>query len=346
MEAHTSDVDVQQAPRRRLLDFGGRSEGWVKEALVLPSRLYLLFIIAFPAAVAIYIGFTSWSPLSGDTVWGAHNHWHWFDGYWEALTSMRFWKAIWRTVLITVVAVGVEFTIGLFLALLFVNKFRGRGILTLFFLLPMMVVPAVTGFMFFMIFQIDGPLNEGLSAIAPGEIKVPWLTNPDIAIWSVMTVDIWQWTPLMFLIFLAGLAAIPEDQLNQARVLGAGWWYQFRYLMLPMMKPIILIAIIIRGMETLKLFDSAFLLTTGGPGDATENISIFLFREVIINARWGFASAVAILVLIAVSIIAFRAIRPIERAQDETMEELVGEAGRGAKDEVEETAPVPAEARA
>lgn len=345
MEAHTSDVTVRQA-RRRLLDFGGRNEGWVKEALVLPSRLYLLFIIAFPAAVAIYIGFTSWSPLSGDTVWGAHNHWHWFDGYWEALTSMRFWKAIWRTVLITVVAVGAEFALGLFLALLFVNKFRGRGLLTLFFLLPMMVVPAVTGFIFFMIFQIDGPLNEGLSAILPGEIKVPWLTDPDIAIWAVMTVDIWQWTPLMFLIFLAGLAAIPDDQLNQARVLGAGWWYQFRYLMLPMMKPIILIAIIIRGMETLKLFDSAFLLTTGGPGDATENISIFLFREVIINARWGFASAVAILVLIAVSIIAFRAIRPIERAQDETMEELVGEAGRGTQDEVEETAPVPAEARA
>ena len=90
---------------------------------------------------------------------------------------------------------------------------------------------------------------------------------------SVIVADIWQWTPLMFLILLSGLVALPEDQMNAARILGAGFWHQFRYLMLPMMWPIILIAIIIRSIEVFKIFDSDWLMTTGGPGDATTTIS-------------------------------------------------------------------------
>src|SRR5581483_12094599 len=134
-----------------------------------------------------------------------------------------------------------------------------------------------------------------------GHIQVPWLSDPNIALFSVILADIWQWTPLMFLILLSGLVALPEDQMNQARILGASFWHQFRYLILPMMKPIILIALIIRAIETFKLFDSAFLLTGGGPGDATQTISVYLYRQVIINARWGYASAVAIIILIFVS---------------------------------------------
>ena len=89
-----------------------------------------------------------------------------------------------------------------------------------------------------------------------------------------MVVDIWQWTPLMFLILLSGLVALPEDQMNAARILGASSWHQFRYLILPMMKPIILIALIIRSIEVFKIFDAVYLLTQGGPGDASTTISV------------------------------------------------------------------------
>src|SRR5262249_12955941 len=314
----------RQAPKRRLPGFGGRSGSTVARPLIAPGRLTLLFIVVFPAAVAIYLSFTEWTPTSGDDVWGAYHYWHWFDGYWEALTSAAFWHAMWLTVLFMVVAVGVEFAIGFGLALLFLRKFPGRGFLTLFFLLPMMVVPAVSGFIFFMIFQVDGPLNQALSAILGTTIQVHWLDDPSLVIWSAITVDIWQWTPLMFLILLSGLVALPEDQMNQARILGASFWHQFRYLILPMMKPIILIALIIRAIETFKLFDSAYLLTQGGPGDATSTVSVFLYRQVIINARWGYASAVAIIILIFVSAAGAFAVRPIEQAQEETLEELVG----------------------
>ena len=142
----------------------------------------------------------------------------------------------------------------------------------MFFLLPMMVVPAVTGFIFFMIFQIDGPLNRALCRSSlPGDRSDPLAPDPTLAIWTVIMADIWQWTPLMFLIFLSGLVALPEDQMDQARILGASFWHQLRYLVLPMMKPIILIALIIRAIEVFKIFDSVWLLTQGGPGDGDDD---------------------------------------------------------------------------
>ena len=305
--------------------------------LIFPSRILLLFIIAFPSVVAIYIGFTEWSPASGAEWWQAYRFWKWFDQYGEALSDTSFWLAIWRTVLVTVVAVGVEFGLGLLLALLFADNFRGRSLLTVMFLLPMMVVPAVSGFIFYMLLQQEGPLNQILSFILPGEIRIGWLSNPDIALYSVMMVDIWQWTPLMFLILLAGVVSIPEDQMNAARILGASFWHRFRYLIFPLLKPVILIALIIRAMETFKIFDQSWLLTKGGPGEASTTISVFLYREVFVNARWGYATAAAIIVLVLVSVAALRAIRPIEVAQEESLEELITERAR-ASDELTETA--------
>lgn len=299
----------------------GRSESAVARTLITPGQLLLIFVILFPAAVAIYISFTGWTPQSGAPWYDASKDWIWFQNYWEALSGSAFWSALWRTVVVTVLAVVVEFLIGFGLALLLLKQFRGRPLLVVVFLLPMMVVPAVTGFIFYMLFQLDGPVNAFLTWLLPGTVHIGWLTDPDIALYSVAIADIWQWTPLMFLILLSGLVALPEDQMNAARILGAGWLFQLRHLVLPMMKPIILIAVIIRSMETLKLFDSAWLMTQGGPGDATQTMSVYLYRETFIGTRWGYTSAVAILVLIMVSLIAIRAIRPIEAASEEIAEE-------------------------
>ena len=163
MTKSVDEQNVRQAPKGRLPNVGGRSEKSVATLLTAPGQLVMLFIVLFPAALAIYLGFTAWSPTSGSDVWHAYEYWHWFDGYWEALNDGTFWSALWRTVLFTVVAVGMEFVIGFGLAMLFLKQFPGRGVLTLFFLLPMMVVPAVSGFVFYMIFQVEGPLNQFLS---------------------------------------------------------------------------------------------------------------------------------------------------------------------------------------
>ena len=131
--------------------------------------------------------------------------------------------------------------------------------------------------------------------------------------------------------------------MKQARILGASFWHRFRYLMLPMLKPIILIALIIRSIEVFKVFDAPYLLTTGGPGEASTTISIWFFREVVINSRWGFASAAAIIVLAIVSFAGLFAVRPIEQAQEETLEELVGGEAEAETQRVEEA--IAAEAR-
>src|SRR3954452_6879629 len=187
-----TEPPVRQAPKRRLPDFGGRSEKIVSALTIAPGQLLMFFIVAFPAAVAIYIGFTEWTPTSGDNVWGAYHYWHWFDGYWEALTSGSFWHAMWLTVWFMLVAVSVEFLIGFALALLFLKEFRGRGPLTLFFLLPMMVVPAVSGFIFFMIFQVDGPLNLFLTAIVGHDVQIHWLHRTGGGVWAEPPRELWE----------------------------------------------------------------------------------------------------------------------------------------------------------
>lgn len=341
MEAHASELEPK--PRRPLrwpTGLGGRSQKAVAQLLVTPGQLLMVFIVAFPAGVAIYLGFTDFDPTSGYLWFDAYRGWHWFGNYWEALRSGDwsnlwigggFWNAVFRTAVVTGVTTTIELFLGFALALLLLKNFRGRGIVTVIFLLPMMVVPAVTGFIFYMLFQTQGPINGILTFFLKdilhltGQIQVPWLSDPNIALISVMITDIWQWTPMMFLILLSGLAALPEDQLNAARILGAKFWHQLRYLILPMMWPIILIAVIIRAIETFKIFDAPFILTQGGPGDATTTVSVYLYRVVIRDTqRWGYGSAVAILVLILVSLVAYRAIKPIEAAQEETLEQLVG----------------------
>jgi multiple sugar transport system permease protein len=326
-------MNPRQARKSRLPGLGARSETGISRTLVGPGQLLLLFLIVFPAGVATYISFTAWAPTSGHIWYQAYKDWNswWLNNFWEALSGGSFWSAIWRTVIVTVVGVSCEFLLGFLLALLFLREFRGRNLLTVIFLLPMMVVPAVAGLIFFMLFQTEGPVNAALTAVLSdflhltGPIHIGWLSDPGIALWSVILADIWQWTPLMFLILLSGLVALPDDQMNQARILGASFAQQFRYLILPMMWPIILIALVIRSIEIFKIFDSAWLLTQGGPGDATTTISVYLYRETFINARWGYASAVAIIVLILVSAAAMVAVRPIEAAQEETMQEIMGQ---------------------
>jgi multiple sugar transport system permease protein len=311
-------------PRRRA---GLSRSHKIGSVFVLPGQLLMAFLVLFPALVAIYIAFTSWSPTNGTTFWHAYQNWHWFDGYREAFTSGEFWSAVWRTVLIMVVCTVTEMVLGFGLALLLLKDFRGRGLVFVYFLLPMMVVPAVSGFIFQMLFQVDGPINGLLSIVWPGDVKLNWLSDPSLAIWGVMIADIWQWTPLMFLIFLSGLVALPEDQMNAARILGAGFFPQFTRLIIPMMRPILLIAVIIRAMEVFKLFDPIIIMTQGGPGTATETLSVYLYRLTSISGRWGYACAVALIVLIALSIVAKQAIKPIERAQNESLEELMTAGG-------------------
>ncbi|WP_345527613.1 sugar ABC transporter permease [Nocardioides endophyticus] len=278
--------------------------------------MVLLLLLVFPFVFNIWVSLTGWQINQGDW-WKAP--WIGLDNYQDALTDSRLWGSLLRTSLVTLVCVLVEGGIGLVLALCFAEKFRGRALLMGVTIVPMMILPVVNGFIFFMLFQSDGPVNDILRT------DKAWLNDPWSALFVVALSDIYQWTPLMFLIMLAGYNAVPPNLRSAATVLGASRWQEFRYVVLPLMRPVIVIALIIRAIEAFKLFDPVFILTGGGPGTSTETISVYLYKVAFNDFRLGYAAALALVVLILLSIVGMRAVEQVEGRVKSQKEETVDE---------------------
>jgi len=281
--------------------------------LTLPAQILVLFIAVFPLLMQLYISLTDWSPLTGVTWPRAWEFWNNFANYADLLTDDRLWAALGRTLFIMAVCVPIEFALGLALATLFVDDFPGKRIAYSILIMPMMVVPAVAGYMFFMLFQSGGPVNDILSWFTSEPVAIAWLSNPSLAMVAVMVADIWQWTPLMFLILLAGLVGVPDDQLKAAALLGASPLQRFITIVLPRMKVIIIIALAIRSIEAFKIFDTLFIMTGGGPGVATETISIYIYKITTQDLIWGYVAAVALAILIVLSVAAVWAMKRMAR---------------------------------
>jgi len=270
--------------------------------LTLPAQVLVLFISVFPLLMQLYISLTDWSPLSGLAWPRAWEMWNTFANYSDLLSDNRLWSALGRTLLVMAICVPVEFLLGLGLAILFADNFPGKRLLYSILIMPMMVVPAVAGYMFYMLFQSGGPVNDLLSAISGMPVTVAWLSDPTLALAAVMVADIWQWTPLMFLILLAGLVGVPQDQVKAATLLGANAWQRFVTIVLPRMRAIIIIALAIRVIECFKIFDTLFIMTGGGPGVATETISVYIYKITTQDLIWGYVAAIALAILIVLSV--------------------------------------------
>jgi multiple sugar transport system permease protein len=263
---------------------------------VLVEALFLL-LLALPFALTIYISLLHWRanrPFEQASFEGLVN-------YVRVLTEPEFWWSLARTVYFAGAAVSLELLVGFGLAMLVYKEFRGRKLYITIFLMPMMVVPVVVGYNFSMIYIDSGPLNQILApfltplGIAP---RIRWLSHPVAAQWAIILADVWQWTSLTFLIFLSGFSALPQELINAARVMGASRWQIFWRVQLPLLKPAIVIAVVIRTMEALKLFDQAVLLTFGGPGNATQTIAFFLWRQVWQFNKYSFGAAASVLLLL------------------------------------------------
>ncbi|MFS8112567.1 sugar ABC transporter permease [Rhizobium jaguaris] len=285
--------------------------------LTVPAQILVLFIALFPLLMQLYISLTDWSPLEGTGWWRAYELWNGFANYTDLAVDGRFWSALGRTALIMIVCVPAEFLLGLGLAILFMDDFAGKRFFYSVMLIPMMVVPAVAGYMFFMLFQSGGPVNDILSTLTGTPITLAWLSSPGTALIAVMIADIWQWTPLMFLILLAGLVGVPEDQMRAATLLGASWWRRFRTIVLPKMRTIIIIALAIRVIENFKIFDTLYIMTGGGPGVATETISVYIYKVTQQDLIWGYVAAIALVILIVLSILVSLAIGRMNAAKKE-----------------------------
>ncbi|MCW3976238.1 MAG: sugar ABC transporter permease [Candidatus Bathyarchaeota archaeon] len=276
--------------------------------LMIPISIMLNLIAIFPLFILAYAAVTDWSPSTGS--WFNANI-IWYGNLIRMAEDTIFQMSIVRTAAIVLIATALEFAFGLILALLFVEEFRGRRILISVFLLPMMVIPAVSGYMFFMIFGSAGPINAIISILIGETYTLSWLTLPNYALMATILMDVWQWTPFMFLILLSGMLALPADPINAAKVLGASQFTIFRRVSMPMMKRIIMIALILRSIECFKLMDGIYIMTFGGPGYHTQTISMWLYEAAFRYLDYGFVSAVALVIFVGLGIISWFAIKPL-----------------------------------
>lgn len=204
-------------------------------------------------------------------------------------------SAVRVTTIFVLVAVTIQIVLGLALAVLFNRALPARGLLRSIMILPIFATPIALGYLFFTIFfEVGGPLSF---------TGIPWLSKPNWALFSVILVDVWQWTPFAFLVFLAGLQGIDEEQIEAARIETESEWKIFFHVVLPALQPIIIIVLLLRLAEAIKLFDVPFALTGGGPGIATQSFTFLAFRTGLRYFDVGFASAMAYTMLIVVMII-------------------------------------------
>jgi multiple sugar transport system permease protein len=266
--------------------------------LILPTQVTLLSIVVLPTLMNLWLSLTSWTPTSGVEWWQAT-----FQGlqnFQELLGDERFIGAVIRTAFVVGIALSAEFVVGMSLAMLFFEDFPLKKLAVSAVILPMMIVPIDAANAFFMLFRDTGPINQMIGWFLGRAFRFAWLASKNLAIVPILLAEIWQWTPLVFMMLLTGLAGLPSNQLKAAAVLGASKWRIFWRLILPLMLPIILVSIIIRGIEIFKIFDVVYILTRGGPGDATETISIFMYNAGFVYLRIAYIAAAAFLVLLIV----------------------------------------------
>lgn len=309
MNGGTPEQALTQAPGGKLAGaLGARQARRIGGFATLPAQLLLIFIIAFPTVVTIYISLTWWTPLDGTSWLQAHESWQWFDNYTEIFEDAKLGSAIWLTLKIVAIAVAAEFLLGFGLAILFVDRFAFKPLYYTLLLLPMMVVPAVSGYMFLILFQSTGPLNQFIGWITGEPFTLVWFTDGFWAQFAVIAADVWQWTPMMFLILLAGLIGVPEDQIKAARLLGAGWGQILLRISLPRIKTVIAIAIAIRVIESLKLFDVMYIMTKGGPGVATQTLSLYIYKRTYGDLEWAYVAAMGLTIVVSMSLAALLAL--------------------------------------
>ena len=280
-------------------------------ALVIPAQLTVLAVVLCPTLIVLWLSITDWQPTRGVPWYEAEPIWFW--NFYDLYFDDRFTSALIRTIFVVGVCVAMEVIIAIGLALLFLEEWAWRKIAVSAVILPMMIVPVDAANAFFMLFNERGPINHVISLIIGGPFEFSWLSHPTWALFPIMLTEIWQWTPLMFLLILTGLMNLPENQIRAAMILGASPVRIFFRVMLPLMMPVISIALLVRSIETFKIFDPVYILTRGGPGASTETISMFMYNGAFVYFRMGYIAAAGLLVLVVVISICLALSKPLKR---------------------------------
>ncbi|CDN49714.1 carbohydrate ABC transporter permease [Neorhizobium galegae] len=259
---------------------------------VVPALIVIGAVIVFPWVFTLWMSVNSWTLGQEQTFAG-------LDNYIRLATDFRFWESLWHTLIFTVLAVVAPLFLGTLAALIFDAQFPGRGFLRGVFVMPMMATPVAIALVWTMMFHPQlGVLNYLLSLVGIGPQE--WIYNRYSVIPSLVLVETWQWTPLIMLIVLGGLASLPREPYESAEIDGANAWQKFRYLTLPMIAPFLMIGVIIRAIDAIKSFDIIYAMTQGGPGTASETINIYLYNTAFSYYDIGYGSAMAVVFFVII----------------------------------------------
>jgi multiple sugar transport system permease protein len=281
-------------------------------------RRYLLFVapalavmgavIIFPWLFTLFMSVHDWRIGQGQHAFVG------FDNYLKLLGDERFIGAVGRTLVYTFLAVILPVALGVLSAMVFHRRFPLRGLLRGIFILPMMATPVAVGLVWTMMFHPQlGVLNYLLSLV--GIPPALWVFDQATVIPSLVLVEIWQWTPLVMLIVLGGLAALPTEPYESALIDGASEWQMFRSITFPLVLPFIIVAAIIRTIDAVKAFDTIFVITQGGPGTASETINLYLYTQAFVFYDVGYASAMVVVFFAVILALCFLLLFMRQRAQ-------------------------------
>lgn len=276
---------VQDRSRRTVLIF------------LAPAMVILILISLYPTLYSLYLSFREYNlakPFIPRVFVGLNN-------YTELLGAPGLWHALWVTFKLMAITLSAELVLGFSLALLVTQKLPGIALVRTLLMIPMMISPVIAGLLWlFLYFPELGYLNYflGLAGIPP----VSWIASQQAAIYAIAIADIWQWTPFIMMGAAAGLQSLSPEPYEAARIDGNSWLDVLIHVTLPQLKPVLASLLFLRAIDAFKLFDIIYVLTKGGPGDSTETITLFIYREGFTLWRMGMGAAASFVSLIIISV--------------------------------------------
>ncbi|MFZ3415361.1 sugar ABC transporter permease [Arthrobacter sp. 3Tela_A] len=286
-----------------------RAEGWRRRGPLLPALIFTIIVTQVPFLFTIWYSLQNWNLLNPEG-----DRFVWFSNYVEIFADSTFRQAALNSVIFTLGCVFFAMILGIIFALLLDRSFAGRGIVRTLLITPFLIMP-VAGSLLWSVSILNpsyGLLNWliGLVGISP----VDWTSAHPIA--SILMSLVWQWTPFMMLLVLAGLQAQPKDVLEAAQVDGAGWWRTFFSVTLPQLRRYIELGVLLGAIYVVNTFDQIYLMTAGGPGTASANLPFYIYQRAFLGFDIGQAAAMGVVVVIATIIVATFALRLIFRSFD------------------------------
>lgn len=275
-------------------------ERWLGVAFITPALLFLLVVVVGPFFYMIGVSFTDLSFALP----GHDGNFVGFDNYRRLMRDDPiFWGSFLTTMKFVAVVVSFEFALGFGFALLLFHRIRRQRLILTLFLIPMMLAPIAVGLIWKLMLQGDfGMLTYYLRAVGLLSVRDALLSNPDLVMPTIMAIDVWEWTPFVTLVMLAGLMSLPREPFEAATMDGASTLRIFRDITVPLLRPVIALVLILRSIDAFKEFDKVFLLTGGGPGNITELLSIYTYRINFKNWDLGYGAVVSFMVYLVVLI--------------------------------------------